>query len=117
MNNPAFDTLEYSETLTKAGVPEKQAKAQAVALSHAMQSNLATKEGLHDVKTELNHKIDDVKTELNHKIDDVKTELNHKIDMVDQKIDMVEKTLTIRLGGMITIATGIIIGAMAHFSG
>ena len=106
MNNPAFDTLEYSETLTKAGVPEKQAKAQAVALSHAMQSNLATKEGLHDVKTELNHKIDDVKTEL-----------NHKIDMVDQKIDMVEKTLTIRFGGMITIATGIIVGAMAHFSG
>ncbi len=99
MNNPAFDTLEYSETLTKAGVPEKQAKAQAVALNHAMQSNLATKEGLHDVKTELNHKIDDFKTELNH------------------KIDMVEKTLTIRLGGMITIATGIIVGAMAHFSG
>ena len=99
MNNPAFDTLEYSETLTKAGVPEKQAKAQAVALSHAMQSNLATKEGLQDVKTELNQKIEGVNTDLNH------------------KIDMVEKNLTIRLGGMITIATGIIIGAMAHFSG
>lgn len=99
MNNPAFDTLEYSETLTKAGVPEEQAKAQAVALSHAMQSNLATKEGLQDVTTELNLKIEGVKTELNH------------------KIHMVEKNLTIRFGGMITIATGIIIGAMAHFSG
>lgn len=99
MNNPAFDTLEYSETLTKAGVPEKQAKAQAVALSQAMQSNLATKEGLQDAKTELNHKIEGVNTDLNH------------------KIDMVEKNLTIRFGGMITIATGIIIGAMAHFSG
>ena len=99
MNNPAFDTLEYSETLTKAGVPEKQAKAQAVALSHAMQSNLATKEGLQDAKTELNQKIEGVNTDLNH------------------KIDMVEKNLTIRFGGMITIATGIIIGAMAHFSG
>ena len=110
MNNPAFDTLEYSETLTKAGVPEKQAKAQAVALSQAMQSNLATKEGLQDAKTELNHKIEGVNTDLNQKIEGVNTDLNHKIDMV-------EKNLTIRFGGMITIATGIIIGAMAHFSG
>lgn len=88
MSNPVFDTLEYCEALEKAGVPEKQAKAQAGALSNAMQSNLTTKEDL--------------------------TELNHKIEMV-------EKTLTIRLSGMITIATGLIvsvtIGTMAYFSG
>ena len=53
-------------------------------------SNLATKEGLHDVKTEL----------------------NHKIDMVDQKIDSVAKDLTIKLYSVVAIATGIIVQAI-----
>ncbi len=45
-----FDTLKYANKLKSAGVPDKQAEAEAEALSEALEVNLkelATKEDLH----------------------------------------------------------------------
>ena len=88
MTTTAFDTLQYVRTLEKSGIPSEQAEAQAIALSEAMESNLVTKQDLNSVKTDLEH-----------------------------RIDSVAKDLTIKLYSVIAVATGIIVGAMAHFSG
>ncbi len=51
MSSIAFDSLEFVETLTKAGVPEAQAKAEAKAINSAFRQlaeskDLATKQDL-----------------------------------------------------------------------
>lgn len=51
MSSIAFDSLEFVETLTKAGVPEAQAKAEAKAINSAFKQlaeskDLATKQDL-----------------------------------------------------------------------
>nr|VFK19903.1 MAG: hypothetical protein BECKLPF1236A_GA0070988_102412 [Candidatus Kentron sp. LPFa]VFK34370.1 MAG: hypothetical protein BECKLPF1236C_GA0070990_102651 [Candidatus Kentron sp. LPFa]VFK62688.1 MAG: hypothetical protein BECKUNK1418G_GA0071005_102616 [Candidatus Kentron sp. UNK]VFK70572.1 MAG: hypothetical protein BECKUNK1418H_GA0071006_103216 [Candidatus Kentron sp. UNK] len=47
MSSITFDTLKYIDRLTESGIPEPQAKAQAVALGEVLQSQeLATKADL-----------------------------------------------------------------------
>lgn len=57
MTTTAFDTLQYVRTLEKSGIPSEQAEAQAVALSEAMESNLATKQDLNSVAKDLTIKL------------------------------------------------------------
>jgi hypothetical protein len=74
-----FDTLKFANALKAAGVPEKQAEAQAAALSETLQLNLEelpTKDDLDSVKTDLMRKTDDVRRE----IKDSEQRLNAKID-------------------------------------
>lgn len=92
MTTTAFDTLKYVKTLERSGVASEQAEAQAVALSEAMESNLATGQ---DIKN-LEHRIDSVQTDLEHRIDSAQTDL------------------TIRLYGVVALATGIIMAAIKY---
>jgi hypothetical protein len=74
-----FDTLKFANALKAAGVPEKQAEAQAAALSETLQFNLKelpTKNDLDSVKTDLMREINDVRRE----IKDSEQRLNAKID-------------------------------------
>ena len=62
-----FDTLKFANALKAAGVPEKQAEAEAAVLSEALQLNLkdlATKDDLTATKVELKRDIDDVRREI-----------------------------------------------------
>ena len=57
MATVTFDTLKFVEKLRAAGVPEPQAKAQAEvlvsALSEAMEVQLATKQDIRDVRSDI----------------------------------------------------------------
>nr|VFK15527.1 MAG: hypothetical protein BECKLPF1236B_GA0070989_107918 [Candidatus Kentron sp. LPFa] len=60
-----FDTQEYVESLTGAGVPEPQAKAHGKALRSVMASQeLATKADVRELKTELKAEIAVIQGEL-----------------------------------------------------
>ena len=67
-----FDTLKYAETLKAAGIPEKQAKVfaevQQESLSQCIDTALATKADLLEVKAVL-------KAELTREINSVKVDL------------------------------------------
>ena len=76
-----FDTLKFANTLKAAGVPEKQAEAQAVAFAEVVQVNfkeLVTKDdlvkGLREVEQNLNAKIDNSASEIQVQIAHVKGE-------------------------------------------
>jgi G3E family GTPase len=67
-----FDTLKFANTLKSAGVPDKQAEAQAVAFAEVIQINmkdLATKEDLKLAVTEIEQKLTTRFDSLNNKID------------------------------------------------
>ncbi len=68
MSTLTFDTLKYTERLRAAGVTEMQAKAEAEALrdalSEALDTTLATKSDLMEVKNELKLGLSEVRHEL-----------------------------------------------------
>ena len=65
MTAVAFDTLKFVKRLKEAGVPEKQAEAQAEAFAEAVDMNLATKQDIKDVKRD----IADVKRDITSALD------------------------------------------------
>ena len=76
----AFDTLKYSKRLKDAGVPYKQAEAEAEALAEVLEVNLkdlATKEDLKALE-----------------------------DRLGDKITMLEQRMTIKLGTLMVFAVG-----------
>lgn len=69
MSAITFDTLKYVERLTAAGLPEKQAKAEAEALRDALgdlveMKSLATKEDISTTKLELKNSIESLRSEM-----------------------------------------------------
>ncbi|WP_068636749.1 hypothetical protein [Thauera butanivorans] len=69
MSAITFDTLKYVERLTAAGLPEKQAKAEAEALRDALgdlveMRSLATKEDVNILRAEIETKISDAKADI-----------------------------------------------------
>ncbi len=81
-----FDTLKYANKLKSAGVPDKQAEAEAEALSEALEVNLkelVTKEDLH------------------REIESLRREMSAGFIQVEQR-------LVIKLGGLMALSISIV---------
>ncbi len=85
-----LNTLEYAERLMRAGVPEEQAKAQALVLYEIINSSLATKRDI---------------TELKRDMKELETANKRDLKELDMK-------LTIRLGALYASSLGALL-AMA----
>lgn len=85
MSAVAFDTLKFVEKLEAGGVPHAQAKATAEAFAEATSQELATK-----------------------------ADLKAEIAAVRSEIRELELRMTIRLGGLIVAATGVILAAIRY---
>ncbi len=84
-----FDTLKFANTLKAAGVPDKQAEAQAVAFAEVIQLNLkdlVTKDDLAATSKDMRHEMKEIEQRLAAKIDGVVTEL--KAENVSVRADM-----------------------------
>jgi hypothetical protein len=97
----AFDTLKFANTLKAAGVPDKQAEAQAVAFGEAFQVNLkelATKE-------DLRHEMKEMEQRLNAHIDSVASDLKSSRSELKGDIQL----LKWMAGAAITIGIAILV--------
>ena len=77
-----LNTLEYAQRLERAGVPREQAEVQASIFYEIINSELATRRDLEEVKAELKRDIKDIDL----KIENVRSEL--KRDMAEMKKDL-----------------------------
>ena len=80
-----FDTLKYANTLKAAGVPDKQAEAQATVLSDALAVNLkdlATKDDLRTTEERLNARIDMTEQRLNGPIELLRAEMSGQFKLL-----------------------------------
>ena len=88
---------EMYRALVEAGVSDSSAQAAASAIPAA--EDLATKQDLAEVKTELEQRITEVKTGLGQKITEVKTELEQRISEVktglEQRIAEVKQDVAV----------------------
>ena len=108
MSVATFDTLKFANTLKAAGVPEKQAEAQAVAFAEVIQINFkdqATKGDLAATAKDVRQELKDVEQRLTARINDVEQSLTTKIKDVEQsltaKIKDSEQGLTAKIDGSI----------------
>jgi hypothetical protein len=76
-----FDRLAYIDRLTRAGIGEDHARAHAEAIDEALRDAVATKSDLARVEVSLTN-----------------------------KIEIAVRDVTIRIGGMLIVAVGVLIG-------
>ena len=99
----AFDTLEISKRLKSVGFDDAQAEAITGVLRESREadlSRLATKDDLALVKDDLAR----VETAL-------RGDIAHLATALRAEMEILRRDLTIRLGGMIVVATGVLLAA------
>lgn len=105
-----LDTLETAKRLRGAGFTEAQAEAVTGALREAHEadlSQLATKADLQAVRADLQAVKGDLQAEMGRLELTVKAE----IAAIRSEMEILRRDLTIRLGGMIVVATGVLLAA------
>ena len=79
MPTALFDTMEAAEALTRAGLPEPQAKAVAITVRKAVSEGVATKSDVGELRTELKGDISELRAELKGDIGKLRAELKGDI--------------------------------------
>ncbi|HWB49597.1 MAG TPA: hypothetical protein VG651_10845 [Stellaceae bacterium] len=98
-----FDTLRLARALRdKAGFSQEHAEATADALADAVAGQMATKQDLKDLAGELRSEIAALRTELHSGIAALRAEMTAGFRDAEQRV-------TIRLGGMLVVMTGILL--------
>jgi predicted phage-related endonuclease len=108
MSAVAFDTLKYAKRLKEAGFTEQQAEALASAQVDLIEARLATKADIFG----LTRDIKEVEAKLTRDIKEVEAKLTRDIEAlradVQRDLKDLEYRLTIRLGGMMALAIGVV---------
>jgi len=99
-NDRRFRRFIGHQKISKSGNVRAQAEVQVAALADALGS-FVTKEDLRATELRLENRIDEVETRLENKIEKVETDLAGRIEKL-------EMCLTIRLGGMLVVAIGMV---------
>ena len=116
-----FDRLSYVDRLRHAGIADDVARAHADGLEQAFKEEVATKNDLNDVKTELKTELKAVETRLTIEISDVRSELKAEIaevkselkaEIAEVKSDLL-KMMLYQTGLIVTILGGL--GAIFKF--
>lgn len=101
-----FDTLKFANTLKAAGVPEKQAEAQAVAFAEVIQINLkdlVTKDDLTQAVKDLRQEDQQTRDELKSRMDTMEAKLRGEMLL-----------LKWMLGAVLTGTVGILIRLLVY---
>ena len=115
-----FDTLKFANTLKAAGVPDKQAEAEANAFAEIIQiqvKDLATKADLDRQSEGLNREIGDSKKDLKQEIAEVKKDLKQEIADLRKDVTSDIEVLRAKMTGEFLLLkwmiTALITGVMA----
>jgi hypothetical protein len=104
----ALDTLEASKRLKSAGFDETQAEALVGVLRDTREAELAglaTRDELLATKNELKAEITQLAAAMNTGF----AALRGELEVLRREMEIIRRDITIRLGGMIVVATGILL--------
>ncbi len=85
-----FNTLNYAKMLEEAGFSRVQAETSVKLLVDVMEEKLASKQDLKDLQK------------------DLQAEMNHRFNSVEQKFDLLESRMTIKMGAMLAASIAIL---------
>src|SRR5687768_4865901 len=106
----ALDTLEVSKRLKNAGFDDAQAEALIGVLRESREadlSRLATKDELFATKNELKAEIARLEAAMNAGFAALRAEM----EILRREMEIIRRDATIRFGGMLAVATGILLAA------
>ena len=104
-----FDTHAFVKQLTEAGMPEPQAEALARTHAALIDERLATKEDLQALELRLSNQIKELDARLSSQNKKLDARLNHQMKEMESRL---KYDLTVRLGSMLVVATGLIIALL-----
>lgn len=110
-----FDTLKLARALRdRAGFSQEHAEATADALAEVVAGQVATKQDIGNLQTEMQAEfasvrteMDALRTEMRNEFATVRAEFRTEIASVRAEILAAEQRTIIRLGGMLVVFTGI----------
>ncbi|BCM87492.1 DUF1640 domain-containing protein [Methylobacterium indicum] len=117
MASVAFDTLKFARTLRdKAQLSPEQAEGFAVAVSEAVQGDLATKADLQILDTGLRNEMQSLRSELKNDMQSLRTELKSELReseaRLETKLERQRSEIVKWMFGTIGFQTLIILGAV-----
>jgi uncharacterized protein YlxW (UPF0749 family) len=104
-----FDTHAFVKQLTEAGMPEPQAEVLARTHAALIDERLATKEDLQALELRLSNQIKELDARLSSQNKKLDARLNHQMKEMESRL---KYDLTVRLGSMLVVATGLIIALL-----
>ncbi|MGA8549506.1 MAG: hypothetical protein WB678_04635 [Stellaceae bacterium] len=111
---PALDTLQISKRLKEAGFTEPQAKAVTTVLRDAREADfslLSTKADLNVLREATKADLNALREATKADSDRLHAEFEALRKEIGAKLEILRRDLTIRLGSMIVIATGVLLAA------
>ncbi len=105
-----FDTHAFVKQLTEVGMPEPQAEVLArTQAALIIDERLSTKEDLQALELRLSNQIKELDARLSSQNKELDARLNHQMKELGSRL---KHDLTIRLGSMFVVATGLIIAVL-----
>lgn len=98
-----FNAFKYTKQLEEAGFSREQAEIQLQVITEIVEGELATKQDLAILETNLLNIFEQKFTMLDNKIMNFKTDSDNKIMSLENKIIQSEYRLTIKLGGLMVL--------------
>ena len=95
----ALNTLAYAKKLIAAGVPERQAEAQAEALAEIVEDTLATKLDIKALEAATRHDIKALENSTQRDMKELEMRLLHEMKDVEYR-------MVIKLGALMVVAVG-----------
>ncbi|HUB44923.1 MAG TPA: hypothetical protein VMB73_08060 [Acetobacteraceae bacterium] len=123
MNAVPFDTLKLARGPEEAGMPPQMAAGTVAALAEAIgSSELATKDDVSAVRADVSAvksavnavraEIAAAESRLMAVIAAFKADVDRRFEVSDAKLELLRRDMTIKLGGMLIVATGVILAAL-----
>ena len=123
------DRLALAHAIEDAGIPRDKAEGVATAIAHFVEGGVATKAELDAAKAELKADIQATRADLKAEITTVRSEMRDGFADLDGKIGRqdvaierlrsslreLESRLTVRLGGLMVVLTGVVLAALRHW--
>jgi len=114
-----FDTLAYANRLKAAGVEtqiaEAQAEVNADMIANLIDSTLATKQDITNLRIELKQEIADVRHEIRDvrvELADLRGDLKETRSSLELKIAQLENRLILRLGGIMVTTVSVAVALL-----
>ena len=104
-----FDTHAFVKQLTEVGMPEPQAEVLARTQAALIDERLSTKEDLQALELRLSNQIKELDARLSSQNKELDARSNHQMKELGSRL---KHDLTVRLGSMFVVATGLIIAVL-----
>jgi hypothetical protein len=120
MTTVPFDTLRLAQRLASGGFTEEQARTFTSALSEAFERDIATKADIDRLTQQISaldakftQTFETLDAKFTQKFETLDTKFTQKFETLDtkfaQKLETLESRMTVKLGGMMVIAVGVIV--------